>query len=244
MTKTKTAVENEKELRPVLEFDAASLRATDQRYQSIQKVQLKLRESELALVLNPPTRSQQLLGAAALGLVAPSHGQVLFEQKDWQDLPYEAQLKKRKRIGRVFGVGGWIDNLTVLDNITLSQRHHSTDSEASITELAAAAAKRFGLSSIPDARPVRISPLELRKYQWVRAMFSKPRLLILEKPLDGVPPAEHQSFMDAEADYRQQGGATLWITDERDIWSRDFQGAVQRFRIAHGKLESVKGPIP
>lgn len=240
MPKNKTDSAEQK--RPkILEFEKVALNAPNRRHRSMFDVNFTARAGELSMVLDSTDRMRQPLGDGALGLIAPDKGRVLYDQKDWTEIPYQQLLRRRSTIGRVFAKTGWVDNLTVLDNVTLSQRHHSLASNDNIIQKANAVAAKIGINSIPDSRPVNVSPVDLRRLQWVRALLAEPKLLILEEPLDGIPKSDHALFFNVESKFRSHGGATLWVTDNHDIWSSTHDGTVHRFRINQEQLEPVEG---
>ncbi len=227
----------------VLEYIDATLGTSDQRYGFLRAVSFQLRERQLALVLDVPDRRLHLLADSAVGLLAPSVGRVCFDQTDWQALAYEEMLLRRSQIGRVFSGGAWIGNLTVLENVLLAPRHHSKTPDKEILQRANATARRLGFESIPRNRPANVAAPNLRKCQWIRAIFMDPKLLILEEPLAGIPASDHESLLQAEWRHRQRGGATLWITNDRRSWERAFEGDVSRYRVAQERLELVEGAV-
>lgn len=171
------------------------------------------------------------LADLASGLLTPDQGKVVFLDEDWASMGARRQSELRGRIRRVFRHYGWVSNLDVIENICLSEGHHTGRKFADIASEAQLLARRFGMDGIPVGRPTRVHPMILRKLEWVRAFMGTPELIILERPLAGAPRGDMARLVDAAGEARQEGSAVLWITDEDRDWDCGQLGASSRFQI-------------
>lgn len=200
---------------PILEMRDVALRGSIQANR-LRRVNFLIRSGELLLIKRTTGNSKQLLAGAALGLVSPSRGEVLINGTGWKQAGFQKRLEMRSRIGRVFDDDGWLLGLTVRDNILLSERHHRAEDEATLSDRMGELFGEFGIS-IPSRSPANAEPWKLQICQWVRALLGNPKLIVLERPFQGVPAKYHAAFLAAEKSFRQRGGGTLWITDQRRI---------------------------
>jgi len=227
------------EIRPVVAFEDVSLLSESHGKGELRDMSLVLMPGDMALVQVEPGNEHLPLADAAEGLLTPDHGVVRFQGSAWEALKPDDQLAARGRIGRVFLGSGWVSNLTVLENVTLSQRHHTVRPEAEIEEEAQSLARQFGLSEVPQGRPALGLRRDLKRAEWVRAFLGVPVMLILEDPLQGVAVEHEPALMRSLIAARARGAAVLWIADERPEWTDRSLKPPRAFRMAGAQLVPV-----
>ncbi len=159
------------------------------------------------------------LADIAVGLVEPTEGKVRFNGKDWRGMSPERSAAQRGRCGRVFSGQGWCNEMTVDDNITLAQRHHTDRPQREIEAEAANLARYFGLPGLPMRTPGQTLRGDLGRAALVRAFLGRPELIVLEQPAKHLFPEIMPPLMNAVGAARSRGTAVVWITDEPRIWS-------------------------
>ena len=186
---------------------------------AIWQVSFRLQRSELMLVRLEPGHLFIPLADVAQGLIEPIQGSVSFLGEAWSARGEEAKLAARAMIGRVFEEPGWISELDMEDNITLSQRHHTRRPASAIRDEASELARRFSLPGLPQGKPSAMRPPDLRRAACVRAFLGQPQLLILERPTAGVYPEMMPALMTSVKAARARGAAVLWTTDDAQVWN-------------------------
>ncbi len=222
---------------PLLEFAQASLAPAPLLHAGIGPVSLRLAPGDLAWIDSEPGREDLPLADLAEGLLDPDTGTVSFLGASWAAMPPEETLRRRARIGRVFAGHGWISNLNVNENVTLSQRHHTRRPVGEILEEATALARALGLPELPAVRPALCAPHDRRRAEWVRALLGTPRLVLLEYPLRGVPPAFWDALVNAVAAVRSRGAAVLWLADPGWDSARTAPRDAAHYRLRGATLE-------
>jgi phospholipid/cholesterol/gamma-HCH transport system ATP-binding protein len=164
-----------------------------------------------------PGNEQLPFADLAEGLICPEEGHVLFQGDAWTTMLPEQVLQRRAQIGRVFDGHGWISNLNVNENVTLSQRHHTRRPATEILTEAEALARAFGLSELPKIRPALVSHQDLRRFEWIRAFIGQPLLVLLERPMQGVPLEHLPRLLGAVREACAHKAAVLWLTDKDRI---------------------------
>lgn len=197
----------------------------------LQGVNLRLVPGELALIQVDRLAPCPPLAEAALGLIPPAHGTAEFEGQDWQSMSPTRVSLARSRIGRVFDTGGWVSNLDVVENVILARRHHRRESIGRLTAKADDLARRFSLERVPRERPSDVAPVELRKSQWVRALLGEPVLVLLERPLRGVPGSGVAALRKEIGTALDRGAAVVWLTSEPDELADLGARAAQRWEL-------------
>ena len=195
----------------ILEFRRVRLEPQGHEQLAMREVDFSLAPGALALVHVTQGHEHLPLADAAGGVVAPAEGEVLFKGEDWSGLNPDRLLELRGRIGRVFDGWGFISNLNVDQNIVLAQRHHTLRPESEIRAEAEEWGRAFGFDSLPGQRPHWVPARDLKRAEWIRAFMGAPALLLLERPMTGVPEEFGPRLARAVAEARQRGAAVLWI---------------------------------
>ncbi|MDH5535486.1 MAG: organic solvent ABC transporter ATP-binding protein [Betaproteobacteria bacterium] len=203
----------------VLDFRQVTVEGGHPYDTAIWQISFRLGRSELMLLRLEAGHLCLPLADVAQGMVEPIEGSVSFLGERWSALSDEARLAARARIGRVFDEPGWISDLDMDENITLSQRHHTRRTEAAIRDEASELARRFSLPGLPQGKPSDMRAPDLRRAACVRAFLGQPELLILERPTAGVYPEIMPALMASVRAARSRGAAVLWTTDDWEVWN-------------------------
>ena len=225
----------------VLSFQGVS-RAARRPYESgLAQASFSLRAGELVLISLETGAGRSPLADIAEGLVEPEEGLVKFRGRDWRTMDPAAGAAARGTIGRVFETPGWVSNLNVDKNITLSQRHHTLRPEAEIYREAEKWGGLFDLPKLPAGRPARFSRSVRRRAEWTRAFLGSPALIILEQPLRGVYNESLPGLARGVEEARRRGAAVLWITGDSRSSRPGVLNPSQRYQLKNTELFSVSG---
>jgi phospholipid/cholesterol/gamma-HCH transport system ATP-binding protein len=202
---------------PILEFSDATIAAAVREHAGLSHVSARFGPGTLTLIQVEPGNELFPLADLATGLLDPAEGRVLFQGEAWTTMPPEQVLQRRAQIGRVFDGHGWISNLNVNENVTLAQRHHTRRPDAEILAEAEALARAFGLNELPKIRPALVAPQDLQRAEWIRAFLGQPLLVLLERPMQGVPLEHLPRLLGAVQEACTRKAAVLWLTDNDRI---------------------------
>jgi phospholipid/cholesterol/gamma-HCH transport system ATP-binding protein len=202
---------------PILEFTDVTIASSPLGHAGLSHVNARFLPGTLSLIQVEPGNEQLPFADLAEGLLCPEEGRVMFQGEAWTAMPPEQALQRRAQIGRVFDGHGWISNLNVNENVTLSQRHHTWRPVAEILAEAEARARAFGLSELPKTRPALVSHQDLRRAEWIRAFLGRPLLVLLERPMRGVPLEHVPRLISAVREACAREAVVLWLTDNDAI---------------------------
>jgi phospholipid/cholesterol/gamma-HCH transport system ATP-binding protein len=226
------------EVRSILEV--SGVRSAELFGRAVGTLDLTLQPGDLALI---DARDPVLAGNLAdlcCGLHRPDEGEVRFLQRDWSRQPPDVADALRGLIGRVMTDPGWLRFLDAEMNILLQQVHHTrTDLETLRTE-ACDLARHFGLPGLPSGSIAELSPRDLVRAGYVRALLGSPKLVILESPVQGLYRDMVTALLNKLSDVRDQGGAAIWLTRSRLIWDNAVFPASHRLRLDHHGLSSIR----
>jgi ABC-type transporter Mla maintaining outer membrane lipid asymmetry ATPase subunit MlaF len=214
----------------VLEFRGVEFAGSAAEAAAWQGLSFTLCCGDCALVEVPPGVESAVLADTAQGLVRPWRGAVLFRGQDWAAIGPRAACGIRGRTGRVFAASGWVSNLDVDENILLRLAHHARQRERALRREMQELADRLGVAPIPLGRPARVPAPHLRELQWVRAFLGEPELLVLERPMAGVPSARLDVLAEEVDRAIGRGGAVLWITGAEETQPQAAARSYRYFR--------------
>lgn len=226
-------------MKTVIEFRSVSLKAEPPYEAGLRDLSFALAPGELLLVDVVAGRTLTPLADLANGLLEPEEGEVLLHGRLWRDYAPDEAAAERGRIGRVFEGAGWISNLDVDENITLSARYHAQLSEPDALRVAQELAARLGMKGLPAGRPTLHSYKDLRRAEWVRALMGEHALLILERPIRDLSP-EWSVPLLAELDRRRAAGAAVvWIQKWPAELSVEALKPTLHFEVESGNITRI-----
>jgi polar amino acid transport system ATP-binding protein len=168
-------------------------------------------------------------------------GVIRFEGREISD-PRVDKRDVRRRIGIVFQAYNLFPHLSVLDNITLAPRKvHGlgrTEAETRARELL----DRFGLGEHAESHPDRLSGGQQQRVALVRALATKPSLLLLDEITAALDPELTAGVLDAVRTLAAEGTTMVLATHEM-AFARDVATTVcfleKGVILEHGPPEQI-----
>ena len=164
------------------EFDTASgpLRA-------LSNIDLAIAPSEFVAIVGSSGCGKSTLLRIASGLLAPSEGRARFAGR--------AIEEPRSEIGMIFQDAVMLPWFSVIENVTLPVRIAGGDMAVARRE-AAVHLDLVGLAGFHDAAPSALSGGMRQRAAIVRALMTKPRLLLMDEPFGALDALtrEHMNF--------------------------------------------------
>ncbi|CAN0475334.1 unnamed protein product, partial [Hapterophycus canaliculatus] len=195
------------------------------------EVDLVVRESELVVIQHERSQRTREVASMLQGLSPPDGGKVLFQNQTWDGIDYTRHFEMRSRIGRVFEGQGWIENANMMENVTLASRHHGAKRKIVRKQLREWI-DRLEIVDVSRERPAFVEPALLQIYQWIRALIHRPKLLILERPMQFVSSKMLPKLVTAVNELRAIGSGVLWMTNSgianEDLVTPDLMIQIQR----------------
>lgn len=225
-----------KKQRVIIRFENTVFKSATRGVADSSEQSLSVSAGELVLMRLARLEQTSRFADACAGLVQPATGTIHFLGRKWPELPPDQANALRGRIGRAFKAGNWINQLSLMDNILLSQRHHTRRTDRLLREEAAQLAEQFGLPGIPMDLPGDIPAADLQRAACVRAFLGRPLLILLEEPTAGIYLEIISALMDAVRKARERGAAVIWLTQKNLIWNDQTLPVSRRYRLVTGKL--------
>ncbi len=236
-------VDSETNTTPVLELRSVSYGASTEGSLRLDHFTARILPGEWIKATLESHHDPRELASLLVGLRKPEFGCVYFQGTDWTTDDYLHHSQMRSQVGRVFSGPAWIQNLSVNENIRLSQLQQGIELlriqeqiESSLRRLAGT--KTHVVKRALGRRPTFVEPSTLKVCQLIRATYFQPRLLLLERPLRMVPDSVRREFLSVVAELRVSGTAILWFADDNDELASLSEEAINTWTISEGTMSN------
>ena len=156
-------------------------------------------------------------------LEQPTAGKIYFEGEDITAKGFDVN-RHRQKVGMVFQQFNLFNNLTVLENITISLTKVKKQSEEESKEKALKLLKRVGLEDKANAYPSQLSGGQKQRIAIVRALAMEPDVLLFDEPTSALDPEMVGEVLQVISDLARDGITMVVVTHEmgfaREVGSR------------------------
>jgi phospholipid/cholesterol/gamma-HCH transport system ATP-binding protein len=219
----------------VLSLTNVSCTETSSEAIQLREINLEVRQGDLVMIHLGRRQNPRVFSSMVQGLTFPLKGQIAFQQRCWNDASVEQQFLMRSQIGRVFDGRAWINNLNIIENVTLRVKHHAFPA-AKLQQQIKYWSKQLEVPSLSRERPAFVEASRLQRYQWLRALIGDPALLILERPMRTLDPEMITPLVTSINQIREQKAAVIWFTGSDYEMKQNFTGTVRHYQLKDGKL--------
>ena len=143
----------------------------------------------------------------------PTAGKIYFEGEDITGKGFDVN-RHRQKVGMVFQQFNLFNNLTVLENITISLTKVKKQSEEESEEKALKLLKRVGLEDKANAYPSQLSGGQKQRIAIVRALAMEPDVLLFDEPTSALDPEMVGEVLQVISDLARDGITMVVVTHE------------------------------
>ena len=143
----------------------------------------------------------------------PTAGTILFEGQDITAKGFDVN-RHRQKVGMVFQQFNLLNNLTVLENITISQIKVKGLSQAESEAKAMTLLKRVGLDDKAGSYPSQLSGGQKQRIAIVRALAMEPDVLLFDEPTSALDPEMVGEVLQVISDLAKDGITMVVVTHE------------------------------
>lgn len=170
--------------------------------QALNDVNLTIREGEFVAIVGPSGCGKTTLLRLAAGLITPSDGEVLIHGE---------QVKTpRADVSMIFQDALMLPWFNVIDNVTLPLRIRGEDMQAA-RQQAQQLLTRVGLGDFALSSPNELSGGMRQRAAIVRALITKPRLLLMDEPFGALDALTREQMNLTLAEIAEESGATVLL---------------------------------
>ena len=140
-------------------------------------------------------------------------GKIYFEGEDITAKGFDVN-RHRQKVGMVFQQFNLFNNLTVLENITISLTKVKKQSEEESKEKALKLLKHVGLEDKANAYPSQLSGGQKQRIAIVRALAMEPDVLLFDEPTSALDPEMVGEVLQVISDLARDGITMVVVTHE------------------------------
>jgi ABC-type lipoprotein export system ATPase subunit len=182
------------------------------KFTALNNVSLKVENGEFVAVEGPSGSGKSTLLHTIGGLIHPDSGQILFKGIDvYRMSNQEVNRYRKKNVGFVFQQFHLMPYLTVLENIKIAEVE-TENRNKKIEELL----EKCELLSLKNKYPSELSVGEKQRTAFIRAIISKPEILLADEPTGNLDPENSKVLMSLIKDFHQSGGTVLLVSHEAE----------------------------
>ena len=170
-------------------------------------------KGDVAAVIGPSGSGKSTFIRCLNLLEQPTSGSIFFEGTDITAKGFDVN-KHRQKVGMVFQQFNLFNNLSILDNVTISMEKVKHVSHAEAEAKAMALLKRVGLDSKAGSFPSQLSGGQKQRIAIVRALAMEPDVLLFDEPTSALDPEMVGEVLQVISDLAAEGITMVVVTHE------------------------------
>ena len=174
-------------------------------------IDFSLRAGEKVVVLGPSGSGKSTFLRSINWIEEPTAGEIYF---NGELLTVKNIRKVREDIGMVFQHFNLINNLTVMENLTLAPVKLGLMSEAEAEKKARGLLKHIDLVAKAEAYPASLSGGQKQRVAILRAMMMEPKILLLDEPTSALDPESIGDVLGLIEELAKDGMTMIIVTHE------------------------------
>lgn len=189
-------------------------------------VDFEVREREFVSIIGKSGSGKSTLLHMLGGLDAPTEGTVIVDGMNLAEMNGEQlALFRRRKVGFIFQQYNLIPDLNVFDNIVFPLELDGAQIDRGfVRELT----DILHISDKMEMLPGMLSGGEQQRVAIVRALVTKPAIILADEPTGNLDTAASEEIMELFATLHDEGATVVVVTHEEDIAA--FTGRIIRFR--------------
>lgn len=177
----------------------------------INGIDFELVEGERVVILGPSGSGKSTFLRCINWMEEPTSGEIYFNG----ELVTEKNIRRiRRNIGMVFQHFNLINNLTVMENLTLAPLKLKLMDRAAAEKRAKELLRHIGLPNKADAYPASLSGGQKQRIAIIRAMMLSPEVLLFDEPTSALDPESIEDVLSLIRELADRGMTIMIVTHE------------------------------
>ena len=170
-------------------------------------------KGDVAAIIGPSGSGKSTFIRCLNLLEQPTSGTILFEGTDITAKGFDVN-RHRQKVGMVFQQFNLFNNLSILNNVTVSMEKVKHVLHAEAEAKAMALLKRVGLDSKAGSYPSQLSGGQKQRIAIVRALALEPDVLLFDEPTSALDPEMVGEVLQVISDLAADGITMVVVTHE------------------------------
>ena len=192
---------------------------------AVNELDMKVRDGEIYGLIGPNGAGKTTIFNLLTGVYTPTSGELYFNGERIDGLkPYEIS---RRGVSRTFQNIRLFPSMSVLENVMTACHRHAKQNlidavlrlprferdEREHREFAVELLEIFDLARFKDEGGTSLPYGSQRRLEIVRALATRPKLLLLDEPAAGMNPSEQEDLMNLIKQIRDRFGLTILLVE-------------------------------
>jgi putative ABC transport system ATP-binding protein len=187
-------------------------------------------------VVGPSGSGKSTLLLMLGGMLSPSEGRVLLEDKSVYDLSSrDRAAMRREKVGFVFQTFNLVPYLSALDNVQVPLFLAKVDVKSQ-KQRATALLERVGLSDRLDHKPGELSVGQQQRVALARMLANDPAVILADEPTGNLDPETSQQIIGFLEQFNHEGRTIVMVTHD----PRAAKRAKRTLRLQDGEITCQK----
>ena len=212
---------------------------------AVNELDMHVREGEIYGLIGPNGAGKTTIFNLLTGVYEPTSGELYFNGERIDGLkPYEIS---RRGVSRTFQNIRLFPSMSVIENVMTACHRHAKQNlldavlrlprfvrdEREHREFAMELLEIFGLARFKDEGGTSLPYGSQRRLEIVRALATRPKLLLLDEPAAGMNPSEQEDLMNLIKQIRDRFGLTILLVEHN---MKVVMGVCERIQVVdYGK---------
>ena len=212
---------------------------------AVNELDMHVREGEIYGLIGPNGAGKTTIFNLLTGVYQPTAGELYFRGEKLNGLrPYEIS---RRGVSRTFQNIRLFPSMSVIENVMTACHRHAKQNlldavlrlprferdEREHREFAMELLSIFDLARVKDEGATSLPYGSQRRLEIVRALATRPKLLLLDEPAAGMNPSEQEDLMNLIKQIRDRFGLTILLVEHN---MKVVMGVCERIQVVdYGK---------
>ena len=206
--------------------------------QVLKGINIEIRKGECVCIIGPSGSGKSTFLRCLNLLEVPDEGEIIIEGESILEKRKDID-KYRENVGMVFQHFNLFNNLTIMNNITLSPVKLKLMGDEEEKDNALKLLKRVGLEEKADAYPASLSGGQKQRIAIVRSLAMNPRVMLFDEPTSALDPEMVGEVLEVMKELAQSGMTMVVVTHEMGF-AREV--ATRVIFIDDGKIQEENTP--
>lgn len=204
----------------------------------LQNVTLSLQAGDFTVVMGSSGSGKSTLLYTLSGMDRATSGEILYEGSRLDRMKEdELALLRRGSMGFVFQQMHLVQNLTILENITVAGYLLRGAKPRDVEARARGLLTLVGIAGLADRLPAQVSGGQQQRAAVARALINRPSLLFADEPTGALNSRSGHEILDLLSELNAEGQSILMVT-------HDIKAALRANRLLYISDGSIAQEMP